>query len=352
MKRIGICTLHDANPNFGATLQAFAMQEKLRELGYEPEFLKFKHSIQKAKLKYKLKVGKQFEHSKFTPKDIRKIVINKGIIKSSKYLNISKKIYRKDDKYDSIVIGSDELWNLNNPSFKHFKEYYGYNLNCENIIAYAPSSNGTDKETFENYYKKTVSLENIKILSARDKITQKFIKDVSGKEATLVVDPTILIDDFNEYAIEPQESGEYILVYDYRVSEENKKKIKEFAKEKKLRIYSIGFYNGWADKNIDANIFEFLGYVKNAKYVVTATFHGTIFSILFKKQFVTTAGDCKKIIDILERLELTARDITHIDKIDTIIDEKIDYEKVEKIKNRNKEISIEYLKKALNGEKI
>ena len=42
MKKVGVCTLHDAAPNFGATLQAFAMQEVLKNLGYEPEFLKFK----------------------------------------------------------------------------------------------------------------------------------------------------------------------------------------------------------------------------------------------------------------------------------------------------------------------
>lgn len=122
--------------------------------------------------------------------------------------------------------------------------------------------------------------------------------------------------------------------------------------KRKIKIYSIGFYNGWADKNIDANIFEFLGYVKKAKYVITATFHGTLFSIIFKKQFVSTTDDCQKIIDILERLELTDRDITHIDKIENIIDKKIDYDKVEKIKNKNREISIKYLTKALNGEKI
>lgn len=95
-----------------------------------------------------------------------------------------------------------------------------------------------------------------------------------------------------------------------------------------------------------------LGYVKKAKYVITATFHGTLFSIIFKKQFVSTTDDCQKIIDILERLELTDRDITHIDKIENIIDKKIDYDKVEKIKNKNREISIKYLTKALNGEKI
>jgi len=108
-----------------------------------------------------------------------------------------------------------------------------------------------------------------------------------------------------------------------------------------------------ADRNIEADIFEFLGYVKKAKYVVTATFHGSIFSIIFKKQFVSTVGNCLKIVDILERLNLGDRDITNIEKIESVIDRLIDYDEVEKLKLKYRKESMEYLEKAiLNGEKI
>ena len=175
---------------------------------------------------------------------------------------------------------------------------------------------------------------------------------MSNQDVPIVLDPTLLIENFDQYAIEPEDDN-YILIYDYSVKPERKKKIQEFAKAKNLKIYSIGFYNSWADRNIEADIFEFLGYVKKAKYVVTATFHGSIFSIIFKKQFVSTVGNCLKIGDILERLNLGDRDITNIEKIESVIDRLIDYDEVEKLKLKYRKESMEYLEKAiLNGEKI
>lgn len=349
MKKIGICTLHDAYPNFGATLQAFALQETIKKMGYAAEFLKFKKEEKRRKNVRRIKLRENNNSSIFTPKDIKKITINKGIKESNKFLNISKNIYSKNDKYDSVILGSDELWNLNNPSFEHRKEYFGYNLNCNNIFTYAPSANGTTKEEFEKYYNNELNLSNIKKISARDKVTVEFIKNVTNKDAEIVLDPTLLIENFEEYAIMPKEEN-YILIYAYRVSDEIKNKIKKFAKKKKLKVYSIGFYNGWADKNIDANIFEFLGYMKKAKYIVTATFHGTLFSIIFKKQFVSVAKISLKIEDILKRFQLNNRDISYIEEIESIIDEKIDYNAVEEIKTKYRENSMKFLKTALNGE--
>lgn len=350
MKRVGICTLHDASPNFGATLQAFSLQQVVKKMGYDVEFLKFKEAKRKQKREKKLRLKKCYPNPKFTPIDTVNIKINRGIEKSNKHLNICEEIYNPEKhKYDSIIIGSDELWNLKNSSFIHEKEYYGHGLNCSNIFTYAPSSNGTDKKLFDEYFKNEINLDNIKRFSARDKGTKDFIKELTGNNAELVLDPTLLVEDFNEYAVEPEDEG-YILIYDYKVHPDRKAKIQELAKQKNLKIYSIGFYNAWADKNIDADIFEFLGYVKKASYIVTATFHGTLFSIIFKKQFATTAGNSTKINDILERLNLKDRDITNIKHIEHVIDEPIDYIEVEKLKLENRRKSIEYLEKSLNGE--
>lgn len=352
MKKVGICTLYDANPNFGATLQAFALQEIVKSLGYDVEFLRFKNSKNQKHLFSNLKLGDFHTHSRFEPVDTRNITINRGIKNSSKYLNICDDLYNKTlHSYDSIIIGSDELWNLNNPSFTHRKEYYGYNLSSNNIFAYAPSSNGTTKEDFINYFNNSVSLENINSLSARDTSTHKFISDLHNIDVPIVCDPTLLIENFDKYAIIPDTDDDYILVYDYNTRPDRKKKIKEFAKEKNLKIYSIGFYNAWADKNIDADIFEFLGYVKKAKYIFSASFHGVMFSLIFKKQFVAAASNCKKIEHALEKFELTDRDISNVEKISSITKTPIDYDKIEKIKLDYRDSSMNYLINALNGDK-
>ena len=226
----------------------------------------------------------------------KNIKINRGIINSSKFLNICDDIYNKNvHKYDSIIIGSDELWNLNNSSFVHRKEYYGYNLSSNNIIAYAPSANGTTKNEFESYFDNSLTLKNFHKLSARDDSTYKFISDITSFDVPIVCDPTLLIEDFNKYSIEPNVNEDYILIYDYKVHPDRKKKIQNFSKSHNLKIYSIGFYNSWADRNIDANIFEFLGYVKKAKYIYSASFHGIMFSLIFKKEFIAASSYCKKI---------------------------------------------------------
>lgn len=356
MKKVGICTLHDAAPNFGATLQAFALQEVLKDLNYEPEFLKFKNENKHEKeiINNIIESDNISMNSKrncrYKAIDTGNIAINSRLKKSNVFLNVSKNLYSKEnDTYKSIILGSDELWNVNNPSFEHRKEYYGYDLNCDNIFAYAPSCNTTTIDEFKFFHDYEIDFENLKNLSARDLNTKNLIKEITGKDAKLVLDPTMLLKSFEKYAIMPKEK-DYILIYDYNVSNDRKRKIRKLAKEKNLPVYSIGFYCKWADKNIDANIFEFIGYMKNATYVVTATFHGTIFSILNKKQFVSYACLGYKIEDLLRRLDLMDRDATNIEVLSDIIDNPIDYEKVDKILEREREVSLEYLKNSLENE--
>jgi len=352
MKKVGVCTLHDAAPNFGATLQAFAMQEVLKDLGYEPEFLKFKKENKSEKEKIEKVLNWNNIHFRKDDKiykgiDTKNIAINSRLKRSNVFLNVSDNLYdRQKDNYSSIIIGSDELWNVNNPSFEHRKEYYGYNLKCDNVFAYAPSCNTTTIEEFHKFHNNEITFNNLVNLSARDINTMELLESITGRKANLVLDPTMLMKDIIKYAKIPKEK-DYILIYDYRVTGERKKQIKKLAKEKNLPIYAIGFYCSFADKNIDANIFEFMGYVKNATYVITATFHGTIFSILAQKQFASYACLGYKIEDLLKRFNLEDRDASNTESLIDIVDNKIDYNKVNAILEKEREKSLIYLKKSL-----
>ena len=106
----------------GAILQAFALQETLKNMGYEPEFLKLENCV--------------------IHDDGRRTT---EFLEMRKHLNISSKYYNpKEDKYDAIIVGSDELWNIQEPSFEHIDEFLGYNLAAPKIIAYAPGANKTN----------------------------------------------------------------------------------------------------------------------------------------------------------------------------------------------------------------
>lgn len=331
--KIGICTLCSSY-NFGAFLQAYALQQKLKEFGLEVEFLNLK-KIDFEKIIY------------LKNKSIKKVLYNLGQVKKfeddSKKLNIAKKRYNKEI-YDAIIVGSDELWNVKNQSFKHYDEYFGINLNSQNIIAYAPSCNNIIPENLIKYNSK-YDFKQFSFLSGRDENTVNLIEKISGRKAELVLDPTFLIDDYNKYIVYNNNEN-YIAVYGYSFTNEQISQIKEFASRRGLKLFSLGLYNSWCDRNIKMNAFEFLGYLKNASYIFTSTFHGTIFSIILEKNFVTFSNNSSKIKFLLEEFELKEIDFTNKNINEENL-EKIDYIKINKIKEKYKESSLNYLKNAL-----
>ena len=328
MKKIGICTLNEAC-NMGAILQAFALQETLKKMGYQPEFLKLKNCV----IHDEGRITEEFL-------DMRK------------HLNISSKYYNPiEDKYDAIVIGSDEIWNVLEPSFEHIDEFLGYNLNAPKIIAYAPGANKADGNAFIKYYNGERNLSNFTSLSARDSHALDIIKKVAKVDAPILLDPTFLIDSYEPYMEECNEK-DFILIYGWCFTDDEKQAIREFADSKGLKLYSVGYeYNSdWCDKFIGANIFKFISYIKKAQYAATSeTFHGTIFSVIFNKQFVTTTHGRFKTRELVERLGLKDRDCSSAKEINEKLNEYLDYTNINKWIELEKNKSINYLKSAIEG---
>jgi len=326
MKKIGICTLYEAC-NIGAILQAFTLQEILKNMGYMPEFIKLKEPV---------------IHNKRSR--------TQEFIDMRKCLNISEKYYdSNEDKYDVIILGSDEIWNLNNPTFEHIDEFFGYNLNASKIIAYAPGANTTDGKVFKEYYKENRDLSNFSSLSARDTNALDIINKIAKVDAPLVLDPTLIIDSYDKY-IKESEEKDYILIYGWGFKEEEKEQIIKFAQKKKLPLYSIGYELDWCEKFLGFEPFSFLGHIKNAKYVISSeTFHGTIYSIIFNKQFVTMPHTSFKTRELIERIGLKERECKTAEEISKKLEQKIDYEKVNEWIKEEKKKSIEYLKNAIEN---
>jgi len=327
-KKIGICTLSEAC-NIGALLQAFAMQEKLKEMGYEPEFLKLEHCVF-----YK-------DHE-----------ISDEFIDMRKHLNICKHYYNPSvDQYDAIIVGSDELWNLDSDSYAHIDEFFGYNLSAPKIIAYAPGANTTNGKAFQDYYHGKLDLSHFTHLSARDTNALDIIKTIAKVDAPIVLDPTFLLDSYDQYlSYTPKDN--YIFVYGWFFTDQEKKIIQKIAKTKNLKLYFAGYehHGDWCDQFIGVDIFHFISYIKNAKYVITSnTFHGNIFSMLFNKQFVTMTHGNFKSQEILNRAGLAMRDCTNDKEILEKLDLKIDYTNTNQWILNEKNKSIAYLKNAIEN---
>jgi len=276
--KIGILTFHDGI-NFGAFLQAYSTQEKLKLLGHEVEIINYKEPWFAFK-----------EHVHFLKMDgkvIRNIIKIKKFRDSQKLLNMTRfttKLTKLENKYDIVFFGSDEIWNINNPGFGYDLSYFGKGLSKTRKVSYAPSFGSTKIDDGKLSMVKQY-LTEFDAISVRDINSQNIINRLIDKKPIIVPDPTFLVDHL-QWAVEPPIKEDYILVYAYVLKPEHIKAMKHYAKVKNTKLISIGFYYSWCDENyLEIDPFEWIGFFKRAKYVFTSMFHGTIFSILMRRDF-------------------------------------------------------------------
>lgn len=345
---IGIITVFYSE-NFGSYLQAYALKKTLEVLGYESVFIFTGTMYSHTKYKTLLSVGNKLLHG--DPKNAWLAV--------KKYKYFSKALSDDFFKYipqeemdssniDTLVLGSDTLWNV---EYKYFKPLYSLFWPTEfygkRIVSYASSVANSKVEDIRNLEFPEKSLERIDALSVRDMYSYKVISELTTKNIELVCDPTFLLDkeEYSCFFIDTA-MDKYIALYLFEtISEECVSRIVRLAKDNHLMIISIGKYYSWCDKYVDPSVENFVSYIKNADYVFTNTFHGTIFSIIFEKQFTIFGSGKKKITTYVSTLDLSNRisDGKKIDERNLI--EYINYTDVNIKKQKLIENSISYLKR-------
>lgn len=285
--KIGIVTYYDAI-NEGAFLQAYNLKSFLMDIYTDAElyFINFKLTNHK-RLQYK-----QF----FNTKDPRKII---NSLKRIRALSAAQKEYfsvTSDIRFDLIVIGSDEMWNVTNPLFS--EENLGIGLICDNICTYAISM-GNSSANADKYLQVRDKLDNIKFISVRDENSEYIVNNVFNRTARLHLDPVFL----KELPAKTfHHTPKYIMIYG-GISDKNIiSEILRLANELRLEVLSVDIYNKWTKNIVAKSPWEFLGIIDSAELVITNMFHGTMLSISRKKKFVTiiTPEREKKIIYTLK----------------------------------------------------
>lgn len=354
---IGLLTFHRAN-NYGAVLQAYALQNVVEGLGYECEYLDI--SFNPGQIQ-------ETEKQNTMLRKLSKLKNIKGIIRGRKrtasfqkfrklYLKISEEKFGSDkyitdsSKYESYIVGSDQVWNLNitNSTLSfllHFvdknkkKNSYASSFGVETL-------NEKEKEIFKKY------LSRFDNISVREKQGANIISSLIGKEATVCLDPTMLIDKEHWSAMAGRiRYRKYVLIYAMADSAGLIKKAKEIAQKKKLKIIAIGLKNEVKGiKNIrTASPTQWLGLIKNADTVVTNSFHGTAFSLNFNKNFYveylptgwSVNSRLKNIIEMFGLEECLIDEETICDSAS------INYNNVNKILNEKRVKSLNYLRSIL-----
>ena len=296
---IGIVTLQDS-PNCGARLQAFALAQVITDMGYSVFFLKSAaRNIFKIKIKHIVK--------SVLKRNLSAVIFHFKQLFSYSFSNIKfhTKNFSEFQEMKKIVLGSDEIWNISKKIISRYPFLWGKDLRPPKI-SYAPSINTSSLLDFE----KSETLEdfkNIEAISVRDNHSKEVLEKYTNRNVDVVCDPTMLlpIEEWQKKEKNCPETKDFILMYSYcnQLSANDIKKIKDFSEQTKLPIISALDYFPFAEQNIPLNPELFLGYVHKAKYVITSTFHGSCFSLIYKK-FACIAHKNQKITELLKNFKI------------------------------------------------
>jgi len=340
--------------NYGSFMQSFALRKTIESLGHECEYLDIENGIQKPGLKR----SKLLYLKKFMARFLNLNLFKN--LKQHKFLNRRFKdeffdelgvIEREHSSYDLVVIGSDEVFNFAQPTPWGFTDQlYGNVKQADSVISYAGSFGHTTISDIEKYGVKSEiskAMGSMKAISVRDKNSASIVEELLGVEPVMNVDP-VFIYDFSPHLVDI-DLNDYIVVYTYpsRIDDDREvSKIVEFAKKENKKLISIGFFFPWCDQVITPHPFEVLSYIKKADYVITDTFHGTIFSIITNRKFGTLirSTNSQKLTSLLETMKQKGRIINDINMLGSTLKGDIDYEETNGVIEVERARSIEYLK--------
>lgn len=355
---LGILTYYGVH-NYGAVLQANGLQQVLKRLGHDVRFLSFERSYEyiptEQVKKYKIGIGSiPFYFQYLLKKGLGNILYNYK--KSNKLKQFRTQFFDLNTAYDAfagdaVIVGSDEVFSL---EIGYNSMMYGYGLNTKRVSSYAGSFGPTTIEDIQNKGKSSAiknGLNKFYSISVRDINSQSIIKKLCGKEAHLVCDPVILYGYENEItSFLPGETG-YIVVYAYdnRMNDPTEvEAIKEYAKKHNLKIYSVGYYHKWCDKNIVATPMELLGWIYNAELTITDTFHGSVISIICNTPMAVKLRDnANKLAFLMSEYGLSGRIMKNFDELEAISKVKVEFDDVNRIVKEKRADSMAYLKACL-----
>lgn len=354
--KVGILTFPNS-PSFGASLQMNGLYCALQQLGCEVEIINYKNTYMKDK-----------KHVKFHEKSVVKNAIISALDIPSKYKfnKFEKRMFffprkiineKSDlgiiaDRYDYLICGSDQVWNpLITGEDAHY--FFDFCNQSEKKISYAASF-GVDNidDSFAN--KIAPLLHQFKRISVREEQAVEIIKKLMGIECDLVIDPSMLLTQKYWRSLSKNVGNlpeHYIAKFIFNYNENIENKIEELSKETGLPVIIIGgtILSKISNKNYTGPIGpdEWLYIIDNADYVVTDSFHGAAFSIIFhKKLFASLASSTNSRLKTL--LKTFKMEDCIIDNFN--LSNQVDYSNVQKLMDDRRRLSIDFLRNAMDIE--
>jgi len=362
--KIGILTV-PFNNNYGGFLQAYALKTVLEKMGHNVLFINRQRNPSKSlkflgyRLLVKLHLIKDFIGDKK-----REISANTDVFKK-KYLSpISPAYYSSKElkdclKYglDLLIVGSDQVWRYKYSLDSIDDFYFGFISGDNPIprISYAASF-GTDIIDYPNNKIRIIKplLTRFRAISVREEsgidLLTKFF-GVPASKVQAVLDPTLLLNVFDYLTLFQDinnEAGDYVFTYILDREIIGEEVLDQYITKKCLRRIDGKAQTGdLTSLKMIEPVEKWLSNIYYADFVITDSFHGTVFSILFNKPFISIANPVRGITrlqDLLSRFGLKERLVTNLDSTSLcLLDKQIDWESVNCILNERKEESLHFL---------
>ena len=351
--KVGIITFHRAN-NFGAVLQCYALQEKLKALGYDVSVIDYRQPFT------------EISYSPYRPDIVKRgltapRLLGGYLLKAfpvlfkratkynrfrSRFLNCTKPVRNAAEMpqdFDVYLIGSDQMWSLHTTNDIIEPIFFGEfpRPNGSRLEGYAISSNIKALHDIGETYL-TESAKRFERLSFRERVVRDEVERMTGMHGDVVLDPTLLLnyDDWNHLMTKPLVKEPYLLTYFLSQDCENddfRSKVKAFAEKNGLKMVDVF--------EIAYSPIDFLSAIKYASVVFAASFHATAFSVLFRKNFYsfrTSDGRDIRYINILDAVQMSDRLIS-IDDLDSLRLTDANYSDTERLLDSLRADSIRYL---------
>ncbi len=356
--KIGIVT-QPLYRNYGGFLQAWALQEKLRKMSHEPKTIDYLPKATPSwyvlvrswiKTIILLCIGKRRPFLKRQPAAERPAIFESFVrqnISLTKRVHGYKSNLIKQYNFDAIITGSDQVWR---PMYNaHLQDMFLHFVRKPNVnkIAYAASF-GVDTWEFTPKQTKVCSrlARKFDAISVREKTGIALCKNHLGVEAIEVLDPTLLHhkEDYEKLCADiPRVTEPFLACYVLDLNQDKQAFVEDIAQQKglKVRIFSAG-------KNAKLCIEEWLAIYRDAAFIVTDSFHGTVFSILFHKPFLSIVNEgrgASRFQCLLGQLGLETRLLLATEKNVQIED--ISWDGVDLTLNEQRANATDFLKKAL-----
>ena len=338
-KRIGIITFHWAT-NYGAVIQAYALQQCLRKLGLETEVINYvprRTRLINAVVALKNRDCLYFKRERHIS-EFR----NKYLILSGSKIGSSKGLIRFANQYSHIIAGSDQIWNYSftmgaegGLTLAYFIDFAG---NTTKRISYAASF-GMD--TAPNDYISVVKplVREFDGVSVREN-SGTAIAEQLGVRADIVCDPTLLLrrEDYEQILPSSTRKSHYIFSYILHGRANEMNEILEAVRQEQPDLRAVN--------DTGSGIVEWLSNIRDAKYVITNSFHGMMFSLIFNTPFVVVP------VSGTEMNDRIATVLTSVGLMDRIVQDRyslpqtsIDWDTVNRKLEDNRRKGIAYLKK-------